>query len=334
MASIKDVAKRAGVSSATVSRVLANKPHVRPELQERVLTAVRELDYRPNLVARSLRVQQSNIVGLVVSDIQNPFFTAISRAVEDAAYAEGMNVFLCNTDEDPAKEVSYLNLMRDAHVAGAILSPTLQTAGSLADVLDPAWPLVVIDRRVQDADVDTVVLDNVDSAQRLVDHLIEHGHRRIAALTGITSATGRERHQGYLRSLRAHGLDAPAGLTRRVPPRQQDGYQAANELLAMDPPPDAIVATNSLLTLGALNAIRDRGLRIPDDVALVGFDDTTWAALVDPPITVVCQPTYELGQTAAELLFRRLENPDRPTREVVLKGKLIVRGSCGHHEKS
>ncbi len=185
--SIKAVAEAAGVSTATVSRVLANKPHVRPDLRERVLAAVAQLNYRPNLVARNLRSHQSSTIGLIVSDIRNPYFTDISRAVEDAAHEQGYSVFLCNTDENPEKERLYLNLMRDENVAGVIFSPTRQTAAQFA-ALELEFPTVVVDRAVPNYDVDQVLIDNTAAAYRLTTHLIEQGYRRIAGVFGEASA--------------------------------------------------------------------------------------------------------------------------------------------------
>jgi LacI family fructose operon transcriptional repressor len=326
MVSIKDVAQAAGVSTATVSRVLANGQHVRPELRERVLAAVARLGYRPNLVARSLRSQHSNTIGLIVSDIRNPFFTAISRAVEDTAYAQGFSVLLCNTDEDPQKETIYLQLMQDENVAGVIFSPTRQTASNFAALHLP-FPTVVVDRSVTNADVDTVLLDNVESAYRLTAHLIENGYRRIAALCGETSTTGRERRLGYEKALRAYGLSPRTEHMKYVPPRIEAGYAAALAMIDSAQPPDAFFTSNSLLGAGALQAIRERHLTIPDDMALVTFDEVTWASLVEPPITLIAQPTDEIGRTAAELLLQRIADPKRPTRQVILKGQLLVRGS-------
>ncbi len=326
MASIKEVAEAAGVSTATVSRVLANSPHVRPALRERVLQAIKELEYRPNLIARSLRAQQTNTIGLIVSDIRNPFFTAISRAVEDTAYEQGFSIILCNTDEDPRKEAIYLNVMRDANVAGVILSPTGPTAAGLSE-LDANFALVVVDRSIPDADVDMVLLDNIDSAFRLTKHLLDNGYQRIAAICGERSTTGRERCLGYEQALRAAGLQPVADLIRFVPPHIEAGYTAALKLLDAPRMPDALLTTNSLLAAGALEAIHERGLRIPADVALVTFDETTWASLVQPPITLIAQPTYEIGKTATELLLQRVADGERPTRRVILKGRLLVRGS-------
>lgn len=331
MTSIKDVAEAAGVSTATVSRVLADKPHVRPEIRDRVLTVVEDLNYRPNRVARSLRVQKSNIIGLIVSDIQNPFFTAVSRAVEDMAYEHRLSVFLCNTDENPEKEAMYLDLMGDENVAGVILSPTRQTADSFAETVKLNIPMVVIDRRVQDVEIDSVILDSSEAAYRLVSHLLADGHRRIGAMFGSGSTTGRERREGYVRALKEYNLKPLSELVSFVNAREEAGYMTTKRLLSLPEPPEAIFTSNALLSAGAFRALRESGLAIPDEIAFASFDETTWTTLVQPQVTVIEQPTYEIGQTATELLLKRIEEPTRPTRQVILKGKLIVRQSCGCH---
>ncbi|HVB73981.1 MAG TPA: LacI family DNA-binding transcriptional regulator [Ktedonobacteraceae bacterium] len=332
MVSMKDVAKAAGVSTATVSRVLTNGDHVRQEVRERVMKAVEELAYRPNLLARSLRSQQSNTIGLIVSDIRNPFFTSISRAVEDMAYEQGFSLVLCNTDENPEKETIYLNLMHDENVAGVIFSPTRQTAARFSS-LEIAFPTVVVDRSVGDAEVDSVLLDNADSAYRLTMHLLEQGYRHIAALCGETSTTGREREAGYEKALREYDLSPQPDLIKFVQPRAEAGYAATLKLLDATRHPDALLTTNSLLAAGALQAIRERGLSIPGEIALVTFDETTWASLVQPAITLIDQPTYEIGKTATELLLQRIADPSRPTRKVILKGQLLERGSSTYKTK-
>jgi LacI family fructose operon transcriptional repressor len=329
MTNIKDVADAAGVSTATVSRVLSDKPHVRPEIRDRVLAVVEALNYRPNRVARSLRVQKSNIIGLIVSDVQNPFFTAVSRAVEDMAYEHRLSVFLCNTDEDPEKEKLYLDLMSDENVAGIILSPTRQSADAFDEVAKLDIPMVVIDRRVRDFDVDSVILDNIEAAYRIVSHLLADGHRRIGAMFGVGSTTGRERREGYLRALKEYGLKLLPELVRYVNAREEEGYNTAKQFLDLSEPPDVIFTSNALLSAGAFRALRESGLAIPDEIAFASFDETSWTTLVEPPITVIRQPTYEIGQTATELLLKRIEEPDRPTREVILKGQLVIRQSCG-----
>ena len=332
MTSVKKVAEEAGVSTATVSRVLSDKPHVRPELRQRVLAAMQDLDYRPNLVARSLRVQKSSIIGLIVSDIRNPFFTYVSRAVEDVAHAQGMSTFLCNSDENPDKEMLYLEQMRGEIVAGIIFSPTRQIADAFSELVVTDQPMVVIDRRVHNADVDSVLIDNVESAYRLAEHLIMHGYRRIAALFGIASTTGRERRKGFVQALRDHALEPDPELVSYVNAREEDGYQATLKLLALPDRPEAIFTSDGLLATGAFRALRESGLAIPDEIAFVTFDDTPWTGLVEPPVTVVQQPTYEIGKTATELLLERIQDPSRPTRQVVLQSTLVVRRSCGVHE--
>src|SRR5712692_6925182 len=230
MVSIKEVAEAAGVSTATVSRVLSNGLHVRPEVRAHVMATVERLGYRPNLVARSLHSQQSNTLGLIVSDIRNPFFTSISRAVEDTAYEQGFSVFLCNTDENPEKERIYLNLMQDEGVAGVIFSPTQPTLAAFS-TSNLTFPLVVVDRSVTDGDIDVVLLDNVDAGYRLTTHLIENGYQRIAAICGVTSTTGPERRAGYEKALRAHGLVPPAEQVKYTQPKMEACYAAALKMI-------------------------------------------------------------------------------------------------------
>lgn len=324
MPSIKDVAKIAGVSTATVSRVLGNNAHIREETRQRVMEAVNQLNYRPNLIARSLRAQKSAKIGLVVSDIRNPFFTAIGRAVEDSAYDQGYSVLMCNTDENPEKEEMYLNLLHDENVAGIIFSPTQQFSAGLKSYKSNI-PFVIIDRVVKGGQVDMVLLDNIAAAYELTTHLIENGYRKLAGLFGNTSTTGQERNKGFRKALNDHQLKPLA--ESFTPPRIQNGYETVFALLDQADIPDAIFTSNSLLTAGAFQAVRHHRLRIPGDVALVGFDETTWGAMVEPPITLIAQPTEEIGRTATELLFQRIEEPTRSPKTVILKGNLIVRGS-------
>jgi LacI family fructose operon transcriptional repressor len=324
MASIKDVAKAAGVSTATVSRVLANNAPIKPQTRERVLKAVADLNYRPNLIARSLRVQKSAKIGLVVSDIRNPFFTAIGRAVEDVAHEQGYSVLMCNTDEDPEKEELYLKLLLDENVAGIIFSPTHQFDVT-RQTYNKKMPFVIIDRAVDASDVDMVLLDNVAAAYELTEHLIKNGYKNLAGLFGDASTTGQERSRGFHNALKDHQLNPVA--VHFIAPRIQQGYETSMALLSQPNHPDAIFTSNSLLTAGAYQAARDSKLKVPNDVAIVGFDETTWGELVDPPVTVIAQPTEEIGRTATELLFQRIQEPTCSSKTVILKGSLIARGS-------
>jgi len=311
-----------------VSRVLSGKPYVSDALRQRVLETIQELDYRPSRVARSLRVQRSSIIGLIISDIQNPFFTSVVRAVEDVAQQRGYAVFLCNSDEDVDKELTYIELMLAEQVAGMIVSPTASSNEVYRRLVEQRVPVVAIDRRVDGVPMDTVVSDNVQAACAVVSHLIENGYRRIGAILGIPDAsTGAERYQGYVTALAHYGMPLLPELVRSGLPRSQNGYELTLDLLAQSQPPDAIFTGNNLLTIGALRAIHEVGLGIPDDVALAGFDEMDWMFLVKPALTVVMQPAYEMGQRAAELLLERIVDPDRAPQAVVLQPTVKVRES-------
>lgn len=328
MAGISDVAERAGVSTASVSRVLSGK-NVRPGVRERVMDAVQATGYRPNRAARSLRSTKTMTIGLVVADIQNAYFTQVSRAVEDAASREGYAVFLCNSDEDATKEANYLTVLRDENVAGVILAPTANThkvidLSSIGDM-----PLVAIDRPAGRLPADTVAVDNVAAAKELTTHLIGHGRRRIAGLFGMNSTTGRERHQGFVEALAANEIPLVPELTQFLPPREPDGLAATTKLLEMKPPPDAIIASNGLLAAGAFRALTRSADLCPTRVAFASFDDVAWTSMVKPAVTVIEQPTYEIGRTATELLLARIADPGRPLRSVRLPYRLIARQSCG-----
>jgi len=330
---IKDVARRAGVSTATVSRVLAGKTGVSEGLRESVLAAAQELAYQPSRVARSLRVQRSAIIGLIISDIQNPFFTSLVRAVEDVAYQHGYGVFLCNSDEDIEKERLYIEILHAEKVAGVVISATGEEGNPSRVLVEAGIPVVAVDRRMKDLEVDTVVIDNVSAACEIVGHLIGDGHRRIGAVVGPEgTTTGRERLEGYARALRGHDLPILPELVRAGLPKEEFGYLSVSELLSLSEPPTGLFTGNNLLTAGALRAIRERELRIPDDIALVAFDELDWMSLVEPGLTVVAQPTYDLGRAAAELLFDRVEGGAHPAEELVLTPTLVIRQSCARHD--
>jgi LacI family fructose operon transcriptional repressor len=329
MASIRDVAEQCGVSTATVSRALAGKQHIRDEVRKRVLEAAQRLDYRPNRAARNLRSNQSSNIGLVVSDIQNPFFTSICRAVEDAALKAGFAVFLCNTDEDPEKEALYLRHLAEENVAGIIFAPTGKMARDSEKMSELSMPLVVIDRPMGKELADTVVIDNAQAAFDLTEHLILHGRTRIAGVFGAQSSTGQERRKGFQMALQKHGLTEKKKLVLSVPPREEEGYKAVREMLSLPEPPDAVLASNGLLGLGAYRALMESGKKCPEEVSFAAFDEAAWTSLVKPSVTVLEQPTYEIGSTAAALLLMRIEDPKRAIRQVELKHKLLIRHSCG-----
>ena len=324
MASIKEVAQRAGVSTATVSRMMAGKGYVSDATRERVQEAVTALGYRPNRVAQSLREQKSRVLGLVVSDIQNPFFGEVCRAVERYAQARGLCVFMCNTDEDPAAEARYLDLMIQEQVAGVILSPSRQGAARLAALKDAGIPVVLVDRR-EGRELDAVLIDNADAARELTQRVIGGGYRRIAGIFGAHSFTAEERLAGFEAALAAAGMAAHA--VRRVPAFEAEGRAAMEALLAEANPPDAVVCSSALIATGAYRALHAAGIRMPDTFGFTCFDDPPWATFVTPPLTVVRQPAAMIGESAAELLMKRIAEPARPPSVLRLQGSLIERGS-------
>lgn len=324
----QDVAKQAGVSVATVSRVLNNSPHVSQRVRHKVLSAVEELNYQPNRTAQRLRAGRSHVIGLIISDIQNPFFTSVVRGIEDVAYQHGYSLVLCNSDEDPEKEKLYVNVMRSEEVAGVILASASEANPQVDDLLAYNIPVVAIDREIKDRSIDAVLAANIEGARSAVTHLIGLGHRHIGFIgLPLTRTPGKERHAGYLRALREHNLPVTPDFIRISDAKQQGGHDSARDLLASQPGITALFVANNLMTLGALDAIRARGLRIPDELSIIGFDDMPWASLLQPPLTAIAQPTYELGQRAAELLLARLNARDKPVTREHLPTTLVVRGS-------
>lgn len=321
---MRDVAERAGVSSASVSRVLAGKPHVSDEMRQRVMAAVEALAYRPNRVARSLRREKSQILGLIISDIENPFFTSLVRAVEDVGYDHGYGVFLCNSDEDAEKESLYVDLMCAERVAGVVITPTCETNSPCRKLVELNVPVVCADRRLTDLEVDSVVIDNSAVAFEIICHLINHGHRRIAAVMGpMTTTTGRERQEGYDKALKEHGLVILSHLVKSGLPKEQFGYESTKEFLDLADPPTALFVGNNLLTMGALRAIMEKGLRVPEDITVASFDLMDWMRVVETGLIVVAQPTYRLGRTAAQLLVGRIDGDTRLPQEIVLKATVV-----------
>ena len=327
MTTIYDVARRSGVSPATVSRVLSGRRNVDPELTQRVRAAVAELGYRPNGVARNLRRASTNLWAVVISDIENPFFTSLVRGLEDIAQTAGYSVVLCNSDEDPVKEAAYVSAVLTEQMAGVVISPSGSPDG-VRQLHDAGVPLVLIDRRIDDLEVDSVLVDNEFGAAEAVRHLLDNGYRRIACITGPRrTSTALDRLAGYRTALRTAGMRFDKNLVQYADFREAGGYTSMQALLDLDEPPEALFVANNLMTVGALECLNSRGLRAPDDIAVVGFDDIPWADLVVPPLTTVAQPTYELGRTAGQLLKDRIATPGRPASQVTLRTELHVRGT-------
>jgi DNA-binding LacI/PurR family transcriptional regulator len=330
--SLREVAHAAGVSPATVSRVLNARTNVRSETRLRVERAIETLNYQPSRVARRLRTQDrpGQMLGLLVPDIQNPFYVEVVRGVEDRAYARGCAVMMCNFGQEEEKEHFFLDIMRHERVDGLILAPARPDDRKALEVVRSGIPVVCVDRGLAEADVDTIVVDNLEGARAAVDHLLRLGHRRIGHVAGLPQLPStQERVAGYRAALQAAGLTSDPALVRHGNSKHESGRDLTADLLDLPDPPTALFTGNNLITLGALETIHRRGLRIPEDVALVGFDDMYWAISLNPPLTAVSQPGYEIGRRAAELLFQRVAEPNRPSAKVVLKTSLVVRRSCG-----
>jgi LacI family transcriptional regulator len=323
---VKDVARAAGVSQATAARVLGEYGYASDAARARVQESAAQLGYTPNGVARALVSQATQTVGLVVGDIDNPFFAAVARGLSDVVEGEGYTVLLANANEDPELERRAIRALRSRRVDGLVVVPA---PGAEAGVFADGPPLVQLDRTVRGVAADTVMVQNAAGAAGAVDHLIGLGHTRIGMVSDspqITSSA--ERISGYRRALRARGL-LDESLISIGGSSQVDGLDAARALLERPDRPTAIFTANNFMTHGALLAARELRLRIPRDLALVGFDDLDWTTLVDPPLTVVSQPVAELGQVAGERLLARIGGEDGPPRRTRLPTRLIVRGSCG-----
>lgn len=324
---IREVAALAEVSPATVSRVLNADHRVAPELHDRVIEAAQRLGYRPNGQARSLRTKATKVLGLIISDIQNPFFTALVRGVEDAASERDYSVVLANADEDLAKERRYLEVTAAERMAGVILSPASTRNTSVDLLTERGIPVVVIDRRIRRAEVDSVTVNNQKAARDAVTHLIERGCRRIGIVTGPPDiSTASDRLAGYRAALRAAGLPVDPELVMRGDFRIDSGRASTHALFRRSSPPDALFVTNNLMLVGALGALAEADIEFPRDVLVAGFDAMGWAGLT-PPLTLVEQPTYEIGRRAAELVLRRGAGEDFPIQRVVLPATLRIRRS-------
>jgi LacI family transcriptional regulator len=328
MTTIFDVARAAGVSTATVSRVLNKNPQVDPHLAATVLQAVKELGYRPSLVARSLRTRRNRVWALIISDVRTgPFFGDVVRGVEDVAYGAGYSLFLCNTDEDLAKEASYIELAVDENVGGVILTPSGPRT-DLSPLVDFGIPVVLVDRTLLGQQADSVVVDNVSGACEAVSHLLSGGYEHVACITGpLTTTTGYQRQVGYGKALKEAGVPLDDSLVRVADFRELGGQLAMQELLDQVERPDAIFVANHLMTIGVLESVTQAKLAIPSDIAVVSFDDTPWAHLLKTPLTTVAQPAYDLGVESARLLLSRLEGYKGTARMVTLSPTLHVRES-------
>jgi len=331
MANIRDVAKRAGVAPITVSRYINNSGYCSLEARTRIKAAIAELGYIPNRLASGLRSKHTNTLALVLTDITNPFFTTIARGVEDTASDAGYTVIFCNTDESVSEEQKYLHMLLEQRVDGILLVPALSTSNSVTFIQAHNTPIVVIDRRVSGVKVDVVRCDSELGAYELTRLLLSLGHRYISILSGpIGVSTAEDRVAGCERALSEadiedHGWQKYYGLFT-----QQSGYEMTLQALSNIPKPTALFAANNFIAIGALKAMQDLGVRVPEDVALVGFDDLPPALITFPFLTVAAQPAYEMGRKATRILLAKIsEEATDMFQEIILPADIVVRRSSG-----
>jgi LacI family transcriptional regulator len=329
---IKDVARLSGVSSMTVSRVINGSQRVSPETRQRVERAIAELGYVPSRLARGLIRQKTGTLALIVPDVANPFFTLVVRGAEDVARRAGYRMILCDTRADLAIEREVMEEMIAHRVEGIAIAPVSdRSKGHLLRLERFGVQYVLIDRTVPGVECDVVVGDSVGGARRLVEHLISLGHSRIGFITeGDEVSTARDRGRGYVDALESAGVPLDAGLIVRSTPDAHGGLDGMRRLLELDEPPTAVFAVNNLAAVGAIEAVRANDLEVPDDIAIVCFDDIEYASRLYPFLTVMAQPAETLGTLGTQLLLERIEGraPVQP-RIVVLPAQFIVRRSCG-----
>ena len=333
LSTIGDVARRAGVSRATVSRVLNEYPHVRPRVRLAVQRAMRALGYRPDQVARSLARRETKTLGLVVADLTNPFYAETARAIVETARGHGYNVILCNTDNLPRLQEEYVEVLRQRRVDGIIFGSVFLDDPVVEALVEAGYPCVMYNRRLRSGRGNYIVLDNVGASQDLTRHLIEFGHRRIGFIAGLRElSTAAERLQGYRAALRAAGLPVDRCLVRPGAFVAEMAQRAAQELLKLARRPTAIMAGNDLMALGVMQAAGDLGLRIPGDLAVVGFDDIEIAAHRQIQLTTMAQQKAEMGRMAVAWLLEIIRDPSRYARQPlqqILAPRLILRRTCG-----
>jgi len=328
MATIKTVAAAAKVSIATVSAVLRNTAYVSPALTARVLKAVEELGYEPNLIASGLKRGKSSLIGLIVPDITNPFFTELVDLVQRDAIQAGYSVLLAISEQNPERQAALVRLMRSHQAAGTILCAT-GSVQQCRDVVRQAGKMKLVFVDNAPPDVDGITLDHQRAAQLATQYLISHGHRRIATVAGaLGQSSGTERLQGFLDTMQQHGLAVPSGWVRRGDFQVEMGAQAARDLLAAAPRPTAVFVANNHMLIGFMTVVAELGLTVPDDLSVASIDDFPWAAAFSPALTTVRQPIKAMASAALQRLLARIDGDDSAPHTTVLQPELIVRASC------
>jgi DNA-binding LacI/PurR family transcriptional regulator len=325
-----DLAEKLNLSISTISRALSRPDLVAPATREKVLAAVQEFGFQPDSIARSLRTRETNTIGIIVPDIANWFFGLIVRAVGQIARDHGYTALVLNADENPEGEAHALATLRARRVSGIINCPVGADLERWRALKRSGVPLVELDRRSGLEQVDAVVLDDENAAMLATEHLIELGHRRIATIAGPQHlSNGRARLRGFQETLREAAIASAPRYIGYGDFREESGYQAMKTFLSEEVPPTAVFIANSEMTGGAIAAIRERKIRVPDQLSVIGFDDARWARYLDPPLTMIAHPTEAMGKCAAELLLKRLTSKQKVYKPklVLLSPELVVRNS-------
>ncbi|MGF9713628.1 LacI family transcriptional regulator [Paenibacillus sp. JMULE4] len=332
MATIDDVAQRAGVSKSSVSRVLnGNFEYMSEEMKNKILAAIAEMNYSPNSLAQSLKKKKTKVIGIILSDISNPFWAEILKGAQEEANRCGYGIMVSSSNEDPELERDNILMLKSRQVDGVIVNTIGNTNELFEEFIAKKYPFVLLDRLAGDMKADTVVVNNVNGAKQAIQYLIDQGHRRIGILLYPTNNKSPriERLEGYKQALSINGLPIDESLIKICDQNNGSGIQATQELLSMPDRPTAIFTTNARLNLEVLSGAKKAGLRVPTDVSIFGYDDFPWIPLLDPPLSTVAQPAYEMGVKAVALLIHRLESKKKMKPQIIqLEPKIIIRASC------
>ncbi|MGG4490254.1 LacI family DNA-binding transcriptional regulator [Metabacillus idriensis] len=329
MVKMNDVAEKANVSKATVSRVLRNPETVKKDTREKVLAIIEQLNYQPNILARHFRRSETNTILVVVPNIMNTVFSHILGGIEHAAGEKGYRVLLANTNKQVEKEYEYLDHLKQRQVDGMILLSARMDKGVLGEVMRQ-YPVVLTADYLEGIAIPTVSIDNVSSARTATEHIIKLGHSRVAHITGpLHLLLSQDRLKGYRQALLQNDLAVDNILIQEGDFSYESGYNQMTKLLALEHPPTAVFSANDEMATGVIKAAKDYGLSVPEDLAVVGFDNIKLSAIYDPGITTIAQPMFEMGKKSMELLLEQINGVEMTKRQYVLENELIIRESCG-----
>ena len=333
---IKDIAKVAKVSPTAVSMALNNRPRIGKETRKKILRIAKSLNYQPNFVARSLVIKRSHTIGLIITTIMNPFYPELAKGIEDKAMEMGYTIILCSTNYDLGLERFYINMLKSKGVDGIIFSSVEIKDPNIKPLVEDRYPFILVNRRIHnrllERKIDYIVIDNFSGGYTAMEHLYRLGHKRIGIIAGaLNISTAAERTEGAKKLLADYGLKLDPDLLIECNFSKELAYHATKKFLSMEKPPTAIFAENDYMALGTREAILDVGLKIPENVALVGFDDIVTMGIKGVEITTVSQKKYEMGSLAVKILIDKIENPNlKMLNQIVLEPELIIRNSCGH----